>query len=267
MGDLSEFMALCTIARGECYAYHRTMKDAPNIARIAALIGDPARANMLVALMQGGALTVSELSAEAGVGLATTSSHVAQLQAGGLITARKSGRHKYLELASGDVAALVEQLMALSGVLSGATPLRHKPGPKDAAMRHARVCYDHLAGATGVQLYQSLTQRGYLAHGADGLALSPTGVAFAQDFGVAPHDLRPGRPALCRDCLDWSMRKSHLAGRFGRALLVQMEIKGWLKRQPASRTIVFSTKGQAAFDQAFPSNFAGVPLDAAPDSP
>lgn len=239
------------------------MKDAPNIARIAALIGDPARANMLLALMQGGALTVSELSAEAGVGLATTSSHVAQLQAGGLISARKSGRHKYLELASSDVAALVEQLMALSG----ATPLRHKPGPKDAAMRHARVCYDHLAGATGVQLYQSLTQQGYLAHGAEGLTLSPPGVAFAQDFGLALHELRPGKPALCRDCLDWSMRKSHLAGRFGRALLVQMERKGWLKRAPASRAILFSASGQAAFDQAFPPIIAGLSLDAAPDSP
>jgi DNA-binding transcriptional ArsR family regulator len=239
------------------------MKDAPDIARIAALIGDPARANMLVALMQGGALTVSELSAEAGVGLATTSSHVAQLQAGGLISARKSGRHKYLELASSDVAALVEQLMALSG----AAPLRHRPGPKDAALRHARVCYDHLAGATGVQLYQSLTQRGFLAHGADGLALSPAGLTFAQDFGMASHDLRPGRPALCRECLDWSMRKSHLAGRLGRALLVQMEQKGWLKRAPASRAILFSAKGQAAFDAAFPLISAGVPLDAAPDSP
>ena len=247
------------------------MENTPNIARIAALIGDPSRANMLVALMQGGALTVSELSAEAGVGLATTSSHVTQLQAGGLISARKSGRHKYLELASGEVAALVEQLMALSGAVSGAvsgaTPLRTKPGPKDAALRHARVCYDHLAGATGVQLYQSLSARGCLEHGPNGLGLSPSGLAFAQDFGIAPHDLRPGKPALCRDCLDWSMRKSHLAGRFGRALLAQMESKGWLKRKPASRVIVFSAKGQAAFDHAFPPVFAALALDAAPDSP
>jgi DNA-binding transcriptional ArsR family regulator len=239
------------------------MENRPNIARIAALIGDPARANMLEALMQGGALTVSELSAEAGVGLATTSSHVAQLQAGGLISARKSGRHKYLELASGDVAALVEQLMAVSG----AAPLRRRPGPKDAAMRHARVCYDHLAGATGVQMFQSLTERGYLAHGPDGLGLSPLGVDFAQNFGVPLQDLRPGRPALCRECLDWSMRKSHLAGRLGRALLVQMEQKGWLKRNPASRAITFSAKGAAAFDDAFAPILAGVPLDAAPDSP
>lgn len=239
------------------------MKGTPNIARIAALIGDPARANMLMALMQGGARTVSELSVEAGVGLATTSSHVAQLQAGGLITARKSGRHKYLELASGDVAALVEQLMALSG----AAPLRHRPGPKDAAMRHARVCYNHLAGATGVQLFQSLTERGYLLHGADGLGLSPGGVMFAQGFGLHDADLRPGRPALCRECLDWTMRKSHLAGRLGRALLERMEQTGWLKRSATSRAILFSATGAAAFDQAFPLIIAGVRLDAATDSP
>lgn len=239
------------------------MKDAPNISRIAALIGDPARANMLVALMQGGARTVSELSVEAGVGLATASSHVAQLQAGELITARKSGRHKYLELASADVAALIEQLMALSGA---PTP-RTRPGPKDAAMREARVCYDHLAGARGVQLYQSLTQRGYLMHGPDGLGLSPSGLVFAQEFGLLPHDLRPGRPPLCRECLDWSIRQSHLAGRLGRALLTEMEKKGWLARNPSSRSLMFSAKGTLAFDQSFPPINAGVRLDAAPDSP
>jgi DNA-binding transcriptional ArsR family regulator len=239
------------------------MSNSPNISRIAALIGDPARANMLMALMQGGARTVSELSVEAGVGLATASSHVAQLQAGGLILARKSGRHKYLELASPDVAALVEQLMALSAP----APLRRPPGPKDAALRHARVCYDHLAGVTGVQLFQSLTQCGYLEQGPDTLGLSPKGRDFATGFGVSSHDLRPGRPELCRVCLDWSMRQNHLAGRLGRALLAQMEQKGWLKRQPASRAIVFSAKGQAAFDLAFPPNPAGLVLDAAADSP
>ena len=239
------------------------MENAPNISRIAALIGDPARANMLVALMWGGARTVSELAAEAGVGLATASSHVAQLQAGGLITARKSGRHKYLELASGDVAALVEQLMALSGAVQPRT----RPGPKDTAMRHARVCYDHLAGTAGVQLFQSLTGRGFLAHTSEGLTLSPEGMTFALDFGLSKADLRPGRPPLCRECLDWSMRQSHLAGRLGRAFLADMENKGWLTRNPNSRSLTFSITGTQAFDRAFPAIIAGVRLDAAPDSP
>ena len=244
------------------------MENNADIARIAALIGDPARANMLLALMRGGARTVSELSAEAGVGLATTSSHVAQMQAGGLISARKSGRHKYLELASGDVAVVLEQLMALSSNQTAANQTsRRQPGPKDAALRHARVCYDHLAGATGVQLFQSLNRRGYLVQGPIGLSLSPAGLAFAQNFGIAPQDLRPGPPALCRECLDWSMRQSHLAGRLGRALLAQMETKGWLRRNTQSRALTFSVKGADAFDQAFPPNLSGVVLDAAPDSP
>ena len=237
------------------------MKDVPDIARIAALIGDPARANMLLALMQGGALTVSELSVEAGVGLATTSSHLAQLQAGGLISARKSGRHKYLELASGDVALLIEHLMALSSA-GPAQPLRNRPGPKDAALCEARVCYDHLAGARGVQLFQSLTERNFLVHTADGLALSPNGQDFAQGFGLALADLQPGRPPLCRECLDWSMRRSHLSGRLGRALLAQMQTKGWLARKPGSRAITFSTNGLVAFDLAFPPSAAII---AAPD--
>ena len=240
------------------------MNNTPDIARIAALVGDPARASMLVALMQGGARTVSELSAEAGIGLATASSHVAQLQSGGLITARKSGRHKYLELASGDVAALLEHLMAFSATSSNP---RIRPGPKDAALRDARVCYDHLAGAKGVQLYQSLLSRGYLAHTPDGLGLSPDGMAFALDFGLTATDLQPGRPALCRECLDWSMRKSHLAGRLGRALLAHMETMGWTARNAASRSLAFSVAGALAFDRAFPPVSAGAPLDAAPDSP
>lgn len=229
------------------------MNDTPNIAPIAALIGDPARANMLLALMHGGALTVSELAGEAGVGLATASSHVAQLQAGGLITGRKSGRHKYLELASDDVAALIEQMMTLSGAVR---PLRHLPGPKDTALREARVCYDHLAGARGVQLFQSLANRRFLMDTTDGLVLSPAGQEFAVAFGLSVADLRPGRPALCRVCLDWSMRKSHLAGRLGRDLLTEMERKGWMKRSPTSRAILFNAKGLIAFDKAFPASIS-----------
>ncbi len=240
------------------------MSDSPDIARIAALIGDPARANMLMALMPGGALTVSELAQDAGVGLATASSHITQLQAGGLISARKSGRHKFLELASVEVAALVEQLMALS---IATRPLRARPGPKDAALRHARVCYDHLAGQCGVQLYQSLVQRGCLVQDAGGLGLSERGHDFARHFGLSAEDLRPGRPALCRACLDWSQRQSHLGGRLGRSLLAEMQRRGWLARSPAGRAIRFSAAGSRAFDQAFPPVFAGAVLDAAAFSP
>ncbi len=231
------------------------MPEGPDIARVAALIGEPARANMLAALMRGGALTLSELAAEAGVGLPTASSHAARLADGGLIRARPSGRHRYMELASPSVAALLEQLMELS---SGSVS-RHRPGPSDPALREARVCYDHLAGERGVQLYDSLVARRFLAHGTDGLTLSPAGHAHMLAFGLAPEALAPGRPPLCRECLDWSQRRSHLAGRLGRALLTAMEGRHWLRRVEGSRAVSLGPAGRRAFDAAFPPRPARLP--------
>ena len=234
------------------------MNQGPAIAPIAALIGDPARAAMLLALMQGGARTLSELAALAGVGLPTASAHVAQLEAGRLIRGRKSGRHKYLELASGEVAAVVEHLMALHQSLHlPATKPRRLPGPGDAALREARVCYDHLAGARGVQLFQSLGSLGAFGHDGARLVLTDVGqqILLRLGLGLTSADLHPGKPELCRDCLDWSQRQSHLAGRLGRLLLARMEGAGWISRDKtaASRRLTFSPHGVRAFDRAFPS--------------
>ncbi len=234
------------------------MAEGPDIARIAALIGEPARANMLVALMRGGALTLSELASEAGVGLSTASSHAARLADGGLIRVRAAGRHRYMEIASPAVAALVEGIMALS---VRDEPMRRRPGPRDPALRAARICYDHLAGESGVQLYDSLIGRGLLEQGPHGLDLSRRGRDFMRDVGL-PHDaLRPGRPPLCRECLDWSLRRSHLAGRLGRALFAAMEARCWLRRMPGSRVVAFSREGRAEFDRAFPRQRADESLD------
>src|SRR5690606_20522244 len=111
------------------------MKEGPDIVRIAALVGDPARANMLVALMSGRALTLTELSIEAGITPQTASFHISKLQEGDLLTLRKQGRHKYVALASQDVADVVERLMVLA---EGAGHARVRTGPKDAALRRAR---------------------------------------------------------------------------------------------------------------------------------
>src|SRR5262245_41451052 len=123
------------------------MKDGPKIASIAALIGDPARANMLGALMHGGALTATELALEAGVTKQTASAHLSKLATGGLVHPEPHGRHRYYRLADHDVADLLESLM---GVAVRAKALRIRPGPAEPALRHARVCYDHLAGDLGV---------------------------------------------------------------------------------------------------------------------
>lgn len=134
------------------------MKDGPDISRVAALIGDPARANMLTALISGMALTASELAAEAGVTLQTASAHLSKLEAGGLISLRREGRHKYFRLAGDEVAHVLEALM---GLAAGTGALRTRPGPRDPEMRKARVCYNHLAGDMGTQMYDALLARGF----------------------------------------------------------------------------------------------------------
>ena len=225
------------------------MKDGPNIAAVAALIGDPARANMLTALMTGKALTATELAAEAGVTAQTASSHLARLLDGDLLTMRKQGRHKYYALARAEVATALEALM---GIAAGQGQLRTRTGPRDAALREARVCYNHLAGQAGIRMFISLLDRALLMEQGETLSLTDAGADFVRDFGVDLDRLASARAPLCRSCLDWSERRSHLAGSLGRAMLARMEEKGWLRRDGGSRAVTFTTAGQRAFLAAFP---------------
>ena len=221
------------------------MRNGPDIAATAALIGDPARAAMLSALMDGRALTATELAMEAGVTPQTASSHLARLEGGGLLVRAKQGRHAYLRLATPEVAQVLEALMTLS---AGHGPKRARPGPKDAALREARVCYNHLAGRRGVQMYSSLRAKGALVDGPEATAAMADAL---RPLGVDPGALT-GRAPLCRDCLDWSERRSHLAGRLGRAILSAMEGEGWVRRDAGSRAVRFTRDGAARFDAAFP---------------
>lgn len=225
------------------------MKEGPNIAYIAALIGDPARANMLTALMSGKALTASELAGEAKVTLQTASSHLSKLDQGGLVRQRRQGRHKYFSLANDDVARVLEGLM---GLAAGAGHLRSRSGPKDAALRKARICYNHLAGDMGVQLFDSLVRRGFLRTAGEALDLSEDGRAFVTDFGIDVERLESGKMPVCRECLDWSERRSHLAGSLGRAFLRRFEEMGWVTLEKAARIVRFSPAGETAFASSFP---------------
>lgn len=224
------------------------MKEGPDIARIAALIGDPARANILGALMSGKALTATELAHEAGVTVQTASAHLAKLEAGGLTAARKSGRHKYISLAGAEVAAVLEALM---GLAAGQGHLRTRTGPKDTALREARVCYNHLAGARGIAMYDAMLARGDLVEHGEDVTLSKAGAEFVTEFGIDLAALEKARGPVCRTCLDWSARRTHLAGGLGRAMLVQMETLGWAKREQGSRVVRFTRAGGAAFDAQF----------------
>ncbi|WP_068299990.1 helix-turn-helix transcriptional regulator [Pararhodobacter sp. CCB-MM2] len=220
------------------------MKEGPDIARIAMLIGDPARANMLTALMAGKALTATELAAEAGITAQTASSHLARLEDGGLIAQRRQGRHKYVTLAGEEVAHVLEALM---GLAAGSGHLRTRTGPRDAALRKARVCYNHLAGDLGIRLFDSLTARGMIVVTDEDVRLTAEGAALMEGFGIDLAALRKGRAVMCRCCLDWSERRSHLAGSLGRALLSRIEALGWARRDPGTRAVLFTKTGEAAF--------------------
>jgi len=222
------------------------MKEGPVIASVAALLGDPARANILTALMDGRALTVSELAEAAGVTLQTASGHLSKLDAANLLTAEKQGRHRYYRLSGPDVAQVLEALMGLAQ-RTGATRVR--TGPKDAALRSARICYDHLAGERGVALLRGAQRQGLIEGGPD-LALTDKGRAFFTEFGIDLARLEKSRRPLCRACLDWSERHSHLGGALGAAVLARMIERQWIRRE-TGRVLAFTCDGANGFDAAF----------------
>lgn len=224
------------------------MKEGPDIARMGALIGDPARANMLTALMTGKALTASELAAEAGVSLPTASAHLAKLEAGGLLRQRKQGRHRYFALHDDEVGAVLEAMM---GLAERKGHVRVRTGPRDPALRKARVCYNHLAGELAVGLYDSLSQQGYVVPGDDVLEVSPAGRAFFTGVGIDVDQLATRRRPLCRPCLDWSARRSHLAGPLGIAILDRVLASRWAVRVPDSRVVTFTKSGERRFREMF----------------
>ena len=224
------------------------MREGPDIARIASLVGDPARANMLTALMGGAALTASELAMEAGVGLPTASSHLAKLGEGGLLSQSSQGRHRYFRLAGPQVAAMLEAIM---GVAEGVGPKRARPGPRDASMREARVCYDHLAGGQAVSMLDGFVARGILKRDGEDIAMGKAGPVFFADSGIDLSSLPGKRRPVCRACLDWSVRRSHLAGALGAAILDRILAEKWARRDPESRAVRFTPPGRRAFEEVF----------------
>jgi DNA-binding transcriptional ArsR family regulator len=224
-------------------------------AQVASLVGDPARAAMLHELMDGRALTASELARGAGVTPQTASGHLAQLTASGLLLVEKQGRHRYHRLASAEVAHMLEGIMqvATSGILAGP---RMTVGPRDAAMRAARTCYDHLAGRLGVAIADALVARGFVELSSDGGLVTNSGDAFFADVGIdiahpTPHvGKRPGR-VLCRPCLDWSERRPHLAGALGAAIRDEAFDQGWIRHLDGTRAVAVTPKGRRVFTEKF----------------
>ena len=215
---------------------------------VASLVGDPARANMLTALLSGRALTASELAQEAGITPQTASSHLAKLEAGGLVEPEKQGRHRYYRLADPDVADVLE---GLAGLAARAGHMRVRTGPKDPALRHARICYDHLAGDLGVQMLESMKAQKLVRQKKLDIELTGEGMRFLErNLQISPAMLTHPRRPVCKACLDWSERRNHLGGALGAALLKNFIARGWARRAEG-RVIAFSPSGAQAFKNAF----------------
>jgi len=244
------------------------MPSTAAVAEIAALVGDPARANMLSALMDGRALTATELARVAGVMPQTASGHLARMVTAGLLTIERQGRHRYHRLTSPAIAHMLESIMTVAATLDGAIgPGRKAPvvvGPRDKALRHARTCYDHLAGQVAVAMADRMMELGFIAFSADGGILTRNGAAFLQGIGVdlafvqarAQHR---GRQLFWRPCLDWSERRSHIAGAVGNALCHACLSHGWMRRIEGSRAVTITPVGHTALSRAFGSGILASP--------
>lgn len=231
------------------------MASTNQIAEIAALVGDPSRAAMLAALMDGRALTANELASVAGVTAQTASSHLGRLATAGMLTIETQGRHRYHRLASQDVARMVEGIMQVAvGLTRPSRPI--VVGPRDVALRAARTCYDHLAGRLGVGIAAALTTGGHVELGTDGGVVTPSGVALFRGLGIEPDYPASGsgkrhHRVVCRPCLDWSERRPHLAGVLGAALCKHCLDHGWVRRMVGTRAIEVTPQGQKMFRATF----------------
>jgi DNA-binding transcriptional ArsR family regulator len=230
------------------------MASHAKFAEVASLAGDPARVAMLHALLDGRALTASELARVAGVTPQTSSGHLARMVSAGLVAVQKQGRHRYHRLASQAVAQMLEAIML---VASDIKPSRQfSAGPRDAALRAARTCYDHLAGHLGVALADALVRAGHAELTADAGIITRAGIAFFHYIGIEVDRLmneksRRSKRVLCRPCLDWSERRPHLAGVVGTAICRHSLEKGWILRVDGTRAVSITAKGERIFRERF----------------
>ncbi|MTJ79471.1 MAG: helix-turn-helix transcriptional regulator [Telmatospirillum sp.] len=226
------------------------MVTAASIADVGTLVGEPARGAILLALMDGRALTTRELSCAAGITAQAASGHLSHLVQAGLIAVVCQGRHRYHRLASGEVARTLEQLIPVAAVVPAP---RRQVGPRDARMRLARTCYDHIGGRLAVALTDAMTAQGWIAIREDAALMTADGLSglLALGLDMSPVEGRGGAVPLCRLCLDWSERRLHMAGRLGALLLTHGLDRRWLHKLSGTRALDVTPDGRRAYRDLF----------------
>jgi len=223
------------------------MDAEPSMAAVGALVGVPARANILAALFDGRPLTATELAFVSGVSPQTTSSHLAKLVDAHLIIAETHGRHRYYRLAGPQIAEALEPLALIA----------HKPVPMRArsreleTLRDARMCYDHLAGRLGVAVTDALIHQKQIRSNENDFIVTRHGRRLFEELGLDLDRLKGERRAFARQCLDWSERRPHLAGAVGAALTAAFLERGWIGRARRGRQVFVTPSGRRAFAELF----------------
>lgn len=218
------------------------------VAATAAAIAEPARARMLCCLMNGMARTSTELAVIADIAPSTASVHLAKLRGLSLVEMVPQGKHRYYSLAGERVAAVLEGLMVLAGTRRDAVNTN-----TPTQLRHARTCYDHMAGTVAVAIHDQLLERRWLArnHGTRAYELTAEGERGLVDLGIDAGELRAQRRRFACACLDWSERRAHLAGAVGAALLQSMLKNKWARKDLDGRRLTISQVGRLAIAERF----------------
>lgn len=219
-----------------------------DIAAVAALLADPSRAAMMVALLDGRALAAGELARIAAVSAQTASAHLSKLLAGGLVRLTAQGRHRYYAIANGEIAHAIETLSVI------APPAKIRSLRQSLQMQQlssARTCYDHLAGRLAVGIADSLVERGDCERLESGFAIATSGIAFLATLGIDAASLCKGTPPIAKSCIDWTERRQHLGGPVGKALLHAMIDRQWLERSAQPRLLRVTQAGRRSLRRHF----------------
>lgn len=227
------------------------MVSTNQIAEIGTLVGEPARAAILAALMDGRALTATELSHVAGVTPQTASSHLARLTAAKLVTVQKQGRHRYHRLARPEVARMLEGMMQIAATNETRPARKLVTGPRDEAMARARTCYDHFAGRLGVAISDRLIEERAVELDSESGLLTAKGTAFLEARGIELTGKRKSSRPVCRPCLDWSERRPHIAGKLGAAICSHYFDQGYVRRRNGTRALEITPPGRRALRDMF----------------